>query len=746
MVYRRPRMPKIPRVGAGRTPRASSPRLGASAGNMLRPGTPQTMVNVGLVVVLAAIGVTAYLLTSTKSTAQVQVTTGTVQKGSVLSTVSASGNIQPAKTVSLSFQGTGKLVAVYVKPGQHVAQSQVLAKLVDSSEAAAVRTAQANLASAQANLTSAEQPLTPETAKQNQIAVEQSQTAVASQQAALRDTVAAANQDRQTLQRDVVAARTAANQDRQSLQRAVVEARAAVSQARKSAAANTISLHNAVGEAKGSWLEAQAAAGRNQSDLQTALDQANAQLARDQAQLTSDQNDVSTYTSQVSNTTGAVNAAQAQVDGDNSKIANDKQKQHKDGCDLNPAPQPKCANDAYQLSKDQTQLSNDQSKLSTAQTAQKTAQSSLDSATSAVSSDQTKTVSDQTAITNAQNAITTGQLKNNQSANQAYRSYVNAQAAYKAGLVSNQQSIQSAQNGLKAAIASLDAGKIKDQQSITAAIASLRAGKLKDQQSITSARSSIKSAKQALASTIAANAVKAAPATAGDLANARAQITSAEASLANAIASLKQQTMYAPTFGTVATVSGSVGENPGSPFITLVDLQRPEVLAGFSESDAAKIHTGQPATVQVDALPTKQLAAHVISIDTTQTVVSNVVTYGVTLVLDRVAPGLKPGMTVSASIVTAKRDGVLHVPNAAVHTTNGSSFVTVVGTDGKQTEQAVQTGLVGDDTTEIVSGVKAGQQVVVSTITTSTTTTPATGGRGGAGGGGFGFPGGGLGG
>ena len=182
-------------------------------------------------------------------------------------------------------------------------------------------------------------------------------------------------------------------------------------------------------------------------------------------------------------------------------------------------------------------------------------------------------------------------------------------------------------------------------------------------------------------------------------------------------------------------------------FITLVDLDRPQVLAGFSESDAAKIRIGQPATIQVDALPNTQLAAHVISIDTTQTVVSNVVTYGVTFVLDRTTREIKPGMTVSAAVVIAKRDGVLHVPNAAVHTTGGSSYVTIIDANGAQQQQPVQAGLVGDDATEIISGLTAGQEIVVATFTSSLTSTTPTGGgfgggRGGVtGGGGFRIPG-----
>ncbi len=688
--------------------------------HLVRPAAPVRLINIVLLAAVVATGLAAYFVAGRESTAQAQATTGTVQRGSVLSTVSASGNVQPARTLSLNFSGSGKLTAVYVKKGQHVRKGQSLAKLDDTSQAADVRTARANLTSAQANLASLQQPLTPATAKQSQVAVAQAKAGIASQQTALRDTI------------------TSANQDRATLEKAVTHAKTALQQTQKVVAANTASLRNSVGEAKGAWLEAKAAASRDLTNLQAAIEQAKAQLQRDQeqlqrdqTQLATDQNDAATYSSQVNSATGSVNSLQAQVDADKARVADDQKKEHSDKCDQAPAPQPKCANDAFRTSQDQSKLSDDQAKLSTAQSDLNTAQSKADAATTAVKNDQTAIINDQTkiatdqeAITTAENGVAAGQVKDAQSVNQAYRSYVNAKNAQTSGLATNKQSVQNGQKSLKDAISSLNAGVIKDQQSVHAA------------------RASVKSAQQTLSSTQASNAEKAEPPTAGELANAKAQIATAEAALENALSAQKQMTLVAPAGGTVASITGAVGENPGgasssgtaSTFISLVDLEGPQVLASFSETDAAKIKLGQAATITVDALPNKQLAAHVVSIDTTQTVVSNVVTYGVTLVLDRTTPELKPGMTVSAAVIVSKRDGVLHIPNAAVRTTGGTSTVTVVDDKGVQQQRAVTAGVVGDDATEIVSGLKEGDEVVVSSAASQLTSTTGSTGRTGAGG------------
>src|SRR5581483_1497248 len=89
--------------------------------------------------------------------------------------------------------------------------------------------------------------------------------------------------------------------------------------------------------------------------------------------------------------------------------------------------------------------------------------------------------------------------------------------------------------------------------------------------------------------------------------------------------------------------------------------------------------------------------------------------------------------TVTAAVIVSKRDGVLHVPNAAVRTTGGTSTVTVVDAKGNEQQRSVVTGVVGDDSTEIVSGLQAGEQVVVSSASLSTSTT-GTGFRTGGGG------------
>jgi hypothetical protein len=99
-------------------------------------------------------------------------------------------------------------------------------------------------------------------------------------------------------------------------------------------------------------------------------------------------------------------------------------------------------------------------------------------------------------------------------------------------------------------------------------------------------------------------------------------------------------------------------------------------------------------------------------------------------------------MTANASVVVQNAQSVLTLPNSVISRIGTASFVTLLARDGKtQTRQPVQTGAVGDTTTEITGGLNEGDRVVRPQLRTTTGTAGgagAGGGRGGLGGGGGG--------
>ncbi len=159
--------------------------------------------------------------------------------------------------------------------------------------------------------------------------------------------------------------------------------------------------------------------------------------------------------------------------------------------------------------------------------------------------------------------------------------------------------------------------------------------------------------------------------------------------------------------GSSGSGSGSGSGSSSSSFAVLSDLSSMQLVVPLSESEVVNVRDGQPATVTLEALEGRKLAAHVLSVATLPTSSSGVVSYDVTFQLDQLASGLKPGMSATAEVVVKQAEGV-NVPTTAI----SADTVTVVH-DGTETRRRVVTGLAGDNSTIILSGLSAGEQIVL---------------------------------
>jgi multidrug efflux pump subunit AcrA (membrane-fusion protein) len=252
-----------------------------------------------------------------------------------------------------------------------------------------------------------------------------------------------------------------------------------------------------------------------------------------------------------------------------------------------------------------------------------------------------------------------------------------------------------------------------------------------------------------------------------DVQSQQLSIQSSQLSLQTAQQNLAYDTIRSPINGVVSAVDAVVGESVPSPAVSVVgsgDIAE----VTLNEIDAAKVALGDPATLTFDALPNLSLAGQVVEIDPVGTVSQGVVNYNVQVSFTQPATTstdeqVKPGMSVTASIVTQVAQDVIAVPNAAVVTSGGSSYILEPATPvssstlaasaagGVQLDPApvrvpVTTGLSNDTMTEISTGVNPGDQIITQTImSAATTASAATGGTsalrllgGGAAGGGFG--------
>ena len=151
-----------------------------------------------------------------------------------------------------------------------------------------------------------------------------------------------------------------------------------------------------------------------------------------------------------------------------------------------------------------------------------------------------------------------------------------------------------------------------------------------------------------------------------------AQITVNQASLESAQTKLAKAKIIAPMDGVVLSRSVEVGQTVASSlqapvlFTLARSLQEMELTVAIDEADIGQVVQGQEATFTVDAFPEQSFKAELKRVHNIGKLVDNVVTYEALLSVKNDDLILRPGMTATATIVTASRKNVLLVPNAAL--------------------------------------------------------------------------------
>ena len=206
----------------------------------------------------------------------------------------------------------------------------------------------------------------------------------------------------------------------------------------------------------------------------------------------------------------------------------------------------------------------------------------------------------------------------------------------------------------------------------------------------------------------------------------------------NALSDAREQyanyAITAPFDGQVAKVSVQAGDQiaNGGAIATVITPNKVAEI-NFSEVDIAKIKAGQKATLTFDAIEDLEITGQVAKADSVGTVSSGVVSYAVTISLDANDERIKPGMSVTASIITDTKVDALSVPNAAVKSKNGGYYVLTlpgadagaigssegVESDAAPAQSSVIIGIADDANTEIISGLAENDIVVAKTVTAS---------------------------
>jgi HlyD family secretion protein len=267
---------------------------------------------------------------------------------------------------------------------------------------------------------------------------------------------------------------------------------------------------------------------------------------------------------------------------------------------------------------------------------------------------------------------------------------------------------------------------------------------------------------------------------------AKASIQTAQAKLVIVQTDLKNATLTAPFSGVVAQVNGEVGQETGNstnPTVNLISSEL-QVQTTVNEVDIGNVKVGQNVEFTVTSFPNQTFQGKVSKISSQATTTNNIQLFEVDIATDNLSHQLLAGMSVTANILISERDNVVRVQNTALayaktymqtmaanmrsasgqnssnrtgtgnrtgtagsggwsgrktaeNTTSGSNSQTtvpiVVLENGKPAVKRITTGLSDGQNTEVVNGLKAGEQVVIGTTDSTQSTTTSSSGTGSTG-------------
>ncbi len=209
------------------------------------------------------------------------------------------------------------------------------------------------------------------------------------------------------------------------------------------------------------------------------------------------------------------------------------------------------------------------------------------------------------------------------------------------------------------------------------------------------------------------------------LKQAHAQVLQSQASLKQLEEQLSYTTITAPMDGVILSRDVEIGDAVSSILVlgstaTLVmtegDTTQVYVQGKVDEADIAHVYMNQPARIKVESFRDRVFNGRVTKIAPLGVEKDNVTTFEVRVSIDNSAGELKANMTANAEILLDEHKGVLTVPeNAVIYDSQKNATVEIPDKSQKEGKRkiAVKVGLSNGSVTEILSGLKENDQVVL---------------------------------
>jgi HlyD family secretion protein len=153
---------------------------------------------------------------------------------------------------------------------------------------------------------------------------------------------------------------------------------------------------------------------------------------------------------------------------------------------------------------------------------------------------------------------------------------------------------------------------------------------------------------------------------------AEARISEAKAALSVDNTNLRKAVIRSPIDGIVLKRDVEPGQTVAASlqtptlFVLAENLTQMELNVAVDEADVGQVKEGQDATFTVDAYPDRTFPAAISEVRFSPKTVDGVVTYETLLSVNNADLALRPGMTATADITVARREGALLIPNAAL--------------------------------------------------------------------------------
>lgn len=222
-----------------------------------------------------------------------------------------------------------------------------------------------------------------------------------------------------------------------------------------------------------------------------------------------------------------------------------------------------------------------------------------------------------------------------------------------------------------------------------------------------------------------------------DLKSKEIELTQKYNALQDAKENLSDYSIFAPFDGVVTSLSAKKFTSvSGGSSVGTISTKKKVAIISLNEVDISKIKLNQKVTLSFDAIDGLSISGEVLEVDLLGTVSQGVVNYNVKIGFDTDDERVRPGMSVSANIISEVKQNVLAVPSSAVKSDNNGSYVEVIDnakdlTSGSEinstqytpSKKYIEVGISDDNLVEVLSGLNLGDIIIVRSFSTTNTKT-----------------------